>query len=149
MTRHELMGEVSSAFGGVPRPQAFIAGTCQCEECAEHGATMQAFSPDRIPLDKLNNPGWDPICFASDEAFLYLMPGLVALLLDHPEEYFDQFIFHAENAGRIAAMTASQRQALRHVLEFFALQQPHTVDSSDGANGLFRTQTMLEQCDRG
>lgn len=56
----------------------------------DHETEMQAFDPDRLPLAQLNNPGWDPICFASNAAFGYLLPGLVKLVLTFADDYIDQ-----------------------------------------------------------
>ena len=79
MTCDDVMRVVNTAFGDVPRPATFIRGTCDCAECREHEETMQSVTSENVPLDLVDNPGWDPICFASDEAFVYLMPGLVRL----------------------------------------------------------------------
>lgn len=105
MKADAIIAEAERAFSGLSRPDMFIRGTCTCEECLEHEATMQSFVPENMPLDKLDKPGWDPICFASDEAFAYFMPGLVRLVLQHTDDYVQQFLFHLENADRVAAFT--------------------------------------------
>ena len=66
-----------------------------------HGVDMLVSVMVNLPLDKLNNPGWDPICFASNQAFFYFMPGLVRLTLKHADDYIQQFLFQIEQRERI------------------------------------------------
>lgn len=87
MNRADVLDAIDEAFADVPRPATFIRGTCSCNECLEHNETMMRLQQKQLLLDALNNVGWDPICFASDAAFRYLMPGLTRLVLEHPEDY--------------------------------------------------------------
>jgi hypothetical protein len=144
MTRDEIISEVNVCFDSLPRPAMFIRGTCGCEECLEHQETMQSFTADDLPLDKLDNPGWDPICFASDEAFAYLMPGLVRLVLCHTDDYIQQFLFHLENSERIASFTGPQATALLHVLDFLALNEAEALDNNLAVDEPNRTRGKLE-----
>ena len=139
------MSEVQEAFAGVPRPAIFIRGTCQCEECLTHEQVMQSFTPSALPLAKLDNPGWDPICFASDKAFAYLIPGLVRVVLYHTDEYIQQFLFHLENPGRIALFTRPQAAALLHVLDFLAINEAGALDNNLVLDELNRTRKKLKQ----
>jgi len=145
MTKDETMAEVRDAFCDRPRPGTFIRGTCSCDECLEHEETMQSFTPDNMSLDKLGNPGWDPICFASEEAFAYLMPGLVSLVLEHPDDYVQQFLFHLEDADRIAAFTRKQAQVLVRVLDHLTLECAEALDINRVVDELNRTREKLEQ----
>ena len=88
---------------------------------------MLRWNPSELPLEDLNNPGWDPICFASDAALQYLMPGLVRLVLEHSDEYVDPFLFHLGQSYRLAALTPAQASALKNVLETLALEEPEAV----------------------
>ena len=106
---------------------------------------MQKFDPANLPLEQLNNPGWDPICFASNEAFAYLMPGLVKLLLNHTRDYVQQFIFHIEQPERLAAFTLEQASALMHVLDFLILHRAETLEENFVADDLYRARESLEQ----
>ena len=144
MTREQILSEVQEAFGQPRRPDMFIRGTCGCEECLEHEAEMQTFNPDNLPLDKLDNPGWDPICFASNEAFAYFAPGLVKLVLDHPDDYIQQFIFHAQQPERLAAFTPGQARALVHVLDFLVLHEAKALENNLVVDELNRTRGKLE-----
>jgi hypothetical protein len=144
ITREEIDSEVQKAFGHLPRPRQFIRGTCSCCECLEHEAEMQSFARDDLPLDQVNNPGWDPICFASNEAFLYLMPGLAGLVLDHTDDYVDQFLFHIEQPERLAAFTPVHARTLLHVLDFLLLHQAEALERSLVADEIRRIREQLE-----
>lgn len=95
MDSESLMKEVKAAFAGLRRPERFTDRD-HCCECAEHDDTLRAHDPDSITLEELGNPGWDPMCFALPEAFLYYFPALVRLALDESGEdsYLEQFLFH-------------------------------------------------------
>lgn len=111
----------------------------------EHEAEMQSFNPDDLPLDKLNNPGWDPICFASNKALAYFMPGLVKLVLDHTNEYVQQFMFHAEQQERLDVLTPEQAKALANVLDFLVLHEAEALNNNLIVDELKRTKEKLEQ----
>ena len=143
MTRYQIISEVKKVFGHFRRPDMFIRGTCRCDECMEHEADMQTFNPDDLPLDRLNNPGWDPICFASDEAFGYFMPGLAKLVLDHANDYIQQFIFHTEQPERLVVLTPEQAQALCHVLDFLVLHESEALDNNLAVDDVYRTREKL------
>jgi len=104
---------------------------------------MQSFHPDDLPLDRLNNPGWDPICFASNVAFGYFMPGLVKLVLEHPHDYVQQFVFHVEQPERVAAYTPGQARALIHVLDHLVLHETGALDNDLVVDALYRTRDIL------
>ena len=122
----------------------FIQGTCKCEECLEHEQVMQSFTPNDLPIDQLDNPGWDPICFASDEAFAYLMPCLVKLALCPANEYIPQFLFHLGCSERIAAFTKKQTKALIHVLDFLVLEEMEALNHCFAFDELNRIREKLE-----
>jgi hypothetical protein len=143
MTKEQVISEIDKAFGGIGRPEMFIRGTCRCEECLEHEAEMQAFNPGDLDPDKLDNPGWDPICFASNRALGYLMPGLVRLVLDHTERYVDQFVFHVEQPERLAAFSPRQARALICVLDFLVLNEAGALDGGFVADAVFRAREIL------
>lgn len=145
MTHEQVIFEVLEAFAHVQRPTLFIRETCACDECLEHEAEMQSFVPDNLPLDKLDNPGWDPICFASNAAFAYLMPGLVKLVLAKTDDYVQQFLFHVEQPDRVAAFTPMQSRALTHVLDFLLLHQADALEDNFLVDELYRTREKLEQ----
>jgi len=112
----EALARIESAFGECPRPEHFTEWQ-HCCECAEHDAELAAHTPETIGLAELGNAGWDPICFATPEAYLYYLPGLARLALGRaPDYYLEQFLFHL-NADRSAILTPTQREAVRRFLE--------------------------------
>ena len=145
MRRSKLISDAKQAFRHFGRPDVFIRGTCCCEECVEHEGDMQIFKPDDLPLEQLNNPGWDPICFASNEAFGYFMPGLIKLLLNHTDEYIQQFIFHVEQPDRLSAFTLEQAHALILVLDFLVLHRTTALENNYVVDDLYRTRESLEK----
>ncbi len=147
MTREKVIEVVHNAFGRLPRPQQFIRGTCLCEECMEHEATMQSLPPEQLPLEKLDNPGWDPICFACNEAYAYLMPALVELVLREADAYVQQFVFHLEQPERVAAFTAQQAAALNTVLDYLLLNETAAVENNLIFDELASVQEKLSKID--
>lgn len=144
MNREQITFEIKEAFGHVQRPETFIRGTCSCDECLEHEANMNAFLPEDLPLEKLSNPGWDPICFASNGAFLYFMPGLAELVLEHTDEYVQQFIFHIEQPERLEAFTPKQALALVNLLDFLVINKTDMLENNSVVDELYRTKEKLE-----
>ena len=114
----------------VPKPMHFT-NYRHCCECAEHDATLLAQDVNSISIEQLGNPGWDPLCFATPEGFLYYMSALVRLTLDtihKPQErYLDQMLFHLMRDGRdndvVRACSAEQRAFtagfLAHVMDHY------------------------------
>ena len=145
MTRDEVIAQADQSFGNLSRPRIFIRGTCSCDECTEHEKTMQSFALPDLPLDKLGSPSWDPICFASDEAFAYLMPGLIRLVLNHTKDYVSQFLFHIESVDRIAALSRRQRRTLLNALDYLFMNEAETLDNNMLVDGLVRVREKLEQ----
>jgi hypothetical protein len=145
MKQAEIIVEARQAFSCVSRPRMFIRGTCRCEECLEHEATMQSFAPDDLPLGQLDNPGWDPLAFASKEAFAFLLPGLISLVLQNPDDYVQQFLFHLEDSERIGSLNQDQTRALLHVLDYLTLECAEALDNNLVVEELFRTRAKLEQ----
>ena len=121
----EALSHVRAAFGTIARPAQFT-NRSHCCECAEHDDLLASRDLDSLALEDVGNAGWDPICFATDEAFMYFFPALARLALDEPGHqgwYFEQLLFHLtyEDAAnrRLRAATPVQRRAvlslLRHV----------------------------------
>lgn len=144
MTPDEAIAAVQRVFARVPRPEEFIRGTCHCDECLEHDLTLAAHTPASITLEELGNPGWDPMCFASDHAFRYYMPALIRLAFAD-EYYVDQLLFHLNSPGRVEAMTAPEAQAVQAALWALVENKGQTV--LDNLNAQFIEQAIekLEQ----
>jgi len=106
---------------------------------------MQRLQQRELRLEYLNDPGWDPIGFASDVAFQYLMPGLARLVLEHANDYIRQFLFHIRLTGRLACLTPAQRKAVVGVLDVLASEEADAVGNNRAADDLFTARELLEQ----
>ena len=115
MTAQEALAAVREAFQNVPRPELMIRGTCSCCECAEHNLTLLSHTPETITLQELGNAAWDPICFASDAALAYYLPGMIRLALADTN-YVDQLTFHLTCPDRIETLSQPQAAAVLDAL---------------------------------
>ncbi len=124
MNPAEAVQCVREAFRAVPRPDGlFIRGTCRCCECEEHNATLASHDVDSISLKELGNAGWDPMCFASDAAFLYYLPAMFRLAFED-RYYVDQLLFHLNLADRVALVNREQAAAMLMALRAWAELHP-------------------------
>lgn len=140
-----IIDELRAASASTTRPESFIRGTCSCDECLEHDQTMQTFQPDSLPLKKLCNPGWDPISFASNQAFAYFLPGLAKLVLQNPDVYMEQFVFHLGQPERFEILTASHAGALIKLLDYLVLEETREVENNLVEDALFDIRSKLEE----
>jgi hypothetical protein len=119
----------------IPKP-AHFTNYRHCCECAEHDATLLACDVDSISLQQLGNPGWDPLCFASPESFLYYVPALIRITLDtmaKPQErYLDQLLFHLIRDGKdhdlVRACSREQRVFVAEFLVYLIDQYGAEID---------------------
>ena len=67
---------------------------------------------------QVGSPAWDPVCYLTDEAYRYFMPGFARLMLGRGDDYYlDQFLFHLES-GRIACLDEEQCRAVADLLDY-------------------------------
>jgi len=117
-----IQRKIEQEFADIPRPQAFT-DSGHCCECADHNKTLSNFSPATISFTELGNPGWDPVCFMTDEAFKYFFPAFCRLAASSEGEtwYLDQFLFHLAADGkrnsRWQSFSTFQRELVREYLE--------------------------------
>ncbi len=83
----EAVAAIDAAFSSVKRPEHFT-NYGHCEECFEHDQTLLARSREDLTLAQLGMPGWDPVTFCTPTGKAYLLPRLVRLALDEPEEHY-------------------------------------------------------------
>lgn len=145
MTQSDVIKEVDNAFADVPRPPVFIRETCFCEECCEHNETMCRVNRMALPFEDFGHLASDPICFASEAAFQYLMPGLVRLVFDHPDDYVQQFAYNLQPPGRIECLTSAQQRTIASVLEILILEHTATLDDNMVTDDVFHLLAILEQ----
>ena len=109
----EVLKIVQDSFAGSERLDSFTR-YWHCCECAEHNETLSQVTPETVSLWEVGQPAWDPICFVTQSAFVYFLPGLCRLALGTGNDYYlDQFLFHLDQPGRLDGMQGEQRQALR------------------------------------
>ena len=128
MSDAEALSVVAAAFEECRRPEHFTDHT-HCCECAEHDALLRSRNRDTLTVADVGNPGWDPICFVTNEGFAYYFPALARLALTEPTGrhawYLEQLLFHLNDEDRPqkrrSACSPRQREAvvcfLQHVLE--------------------------------
>jgi len=101
------------AFAETPRPDKFTDHP-YCEECAEADEYFRSFTPITI-ADVTDPPETLPISFLTEEAFSYLLPGILRWLPRTGRRYcVGDVLFHVEN--RLHTFNAEQRDALRDLL---------------------------------
>ena len=83
----EIIATIDAAFSSVQQPEHFTDYR-HCEECFEHDQTLLSIPREHLALEQLGRPGWDPVAFCSPEGKAYLLPTLVRLALNQPEEQF-------------------------------------------------------------
>ena len=122
MTDAEVLQQIQAACR-IARPERFT-NRDHCCECADHDDLLRSRDLESLAIEDVGNMGWDPICFATDEAFYYYFPALARLALDAPRPdwgwYFYNLVFHLTyedgNNRRLQAATPAQRDAARAFL---------------------------------
>lgn len=104
---------IDRAFTDVPRPGKFTDHP-YCEECADAHDYFSAFTPVTL-ADVTEPPETLGISFLTDEAFVYLLPGMLRWITRTGSQYcVGDVLFHVEN--RLHALSTDQRSALRDLL---------------------------------
>lgn len=111
----EALHTLARLFARYPRPVE-LTNKNHCPECAEHHQELAPHTPTTIRREHLGHPGWDPITFTTDEAFLYYLPGLarIAATARGDQYYLDQFLSHLRR--RASLLTREERHALADLL---------------------------------
>ncbi|MCA8965586.1 MAG: hypothetical protein KDC48_11935 [Planctomycetes bacterium] len=133
-----VLDSVRRAFSTYRRPEHFTDRD-HCSECAEHDDVLRTRDLETLSVGDVGNPGWDPICFATDAAFGYYFPALARLALDEPTKEFgwygDQLLFHLCHDGsdnrRLAACTAEQRRAVADLLRHLSDTRGHLGEKEE------------------
>ena len=104
---------IDAAFAASPRPEKFTDHP-YCEECAAADEYFRRFTPATIAA-VTDPPETLPISFLTDEAFLYLLPGILRWLpRSGPQYCVGDVLFHVEN--RLHTFEPDRRGALRDLL---------------------------------
>lgn len=115
-----------------------------CKECAEHDELLRSRDLQTLRIEDVGNPGWDPICFATSEAFTYYFPALARLALSEPAYgygwYGTVFLFHLVGDGhrnrRFMACTPEQRRIVVQFLKHLVETRAAVVDEHCSADDL-------------
>ena len=127
------------------RPTQMVCNPGHCDECAEHEETMQAVTPETVSLDHVGSPAWDPVCYLTDEAYRYFMPGFARLAQGRGDGYYlDEFLFHLES-GRINCLDAEQCRALSALLDYLYETMAGEIEGNMDDKVLGHVMDMLEQ----
>jgi hypothetical protein len=144
MEAGRISAAVDKAFGG-DRPGQMGRNPQHCDECAEHEEVMQAVTPETVSLAQVGSPAWDPVCFLSDEAYRYFMPGFVRLALGRGDDYYlDQFLFHLES-GRVECLNEEQCRAIAALLDHLYETRAGEIDDHMDDKVLGHVMDLLEQ----
>jgi hypothetical protein len=104
---------IDAAFADCRRPDKFTDHT-YCEECADAHDYFREFTPETI-ADVTDPPETLPLSFLTDDAFRYLLPGIIRWLPRTGQQYcVGDVLFHVEN--RLHTFNPDQRAALRDLL---------------------------------
>lgn len=129
MGKYTVLAAIDQAFGSIPRPEIMTRNPHHCDECEEHERVMKGVTPLNITLKEIGNPGWDPVCYVTDEAYRYFMPGFVRLIFS--DDYLDQFIFHIESRLAPELFTHEQRHAVIQLIDFLKGNIPEREPFTD------------------
>jgi hypothetical protein len=143
-TDAQILAMVKEAFALRRRPVHFT-NFQHCDECAEHDALLRSRDLESLRFEDVGNPGWDPICFVSEEGFAYFMPALARLALSGMAKsndwYISQLLFHlchdGQNNRRFLACTPEQRRAVAELLKHVVETRAAEVDYERATDDLF------------
>lgn len=139
--------EQAKQLFAIEKPEHFTNHT-HCDECWEHDKTLLAHSYDSITINDLGNPGWDPICFCSNEGKKYYMPGLIRLCLETVEDdfYFAQLLFHLELDGPnnrfYLSCSDKQRKFIYDFIEFMIIGFSTELEHAMSVDEVFRARDV-------
>lgn len=107
-----------------------------CSECLEHDQTLINSSIDKISMEELGKPSWDPICFCSNDGKKYYMPALIRLSLEtiNNDFYLDQFLFHMSGNGKdndfFISCSDEQRKFISNFIEYIIHGYPSQLEKN-------------------
>lgn len=135
MTDAEILELANSVFGAYVRPQHFTNAS-HCCECAEHDNLLLSRAHGQLRTEDVSNPGWNPICFVTNEAFLYLVPELMRLALQGPEHgdwSFPNLLFHltyeAQSNRYLALFNPAERSVVTDFLRHLSIARSHELEN--------------------
>jgi hypothetical protein len=143
MALDPILSAIDEAFRS-DRPARMVRNPSHCCECAEHEEAMQSVTPETVSLKQVGSPAWDPVCYLSEEAYRYFMPGLARLARGRGDAYYlDQFLFHLES-GRIDGLNGQQCRALGALLDDLYETMSDEIDGNMDDRTLGHVMDLLE-----
>lgn len=148
MTDAEILDRIDREFAPCPRPEHFTDYR-HCCECYEHDELLRSRDRETLRVEDVGSEAWDPVCFATPDAFAYYMPALARLALAPPDPvwgwYGSQLAFHLAYDGprnaRWERCTPGQRRAVAALLA-------HVVESRAAlADDSYSTDRLLQALD--
>ncbi len=132
------------------KPEHF---TCyrHCDECAEHDETLRNATIEGIGLAELGNPGWDPVCFCSDEGKKHYMLAFIRLSLDTIDDecYLAQLLFHLQGDGPGNSLRLScnpqQRQFIADFIAWLIDHYPQQLEQALCAEDALRVHQIWSE----
>ncbi len=131
----QVLNLIDAAFMHIQKPEHFTDYT-HCDECSEHDNTLRGRTRETLRRKDLGNPGWDPLCFTTEEGIGYLFPALArfSFMPDGHAQYgcyIDQLIWHLSYEGGnnrfFRWCNAQQRAAVFALLKHLSLTRNELV----------------------
>ena len=129
----ELRGaleQLTEVFHCVERPEHFTDYT-HCDDCLRHDQLLQTVTPEVLRLSQLGSPGMDPVTVCTDDAFRYLLPGLIRIAVTNPGQYFDRLLLQLTNE-RLQALSVEERNAVQLFLQTYRQRITRQLASRTG-----------------
>ena len=137
----QALDSLRAAFSACPRPEHFTNQE-HCQECAEHDELLRSRDLDTLSIEDVGNPGWDPICFVTEQAFAYYLPALARLCLSEPAYgygwyanlFFGHLILDGPRNRRFEACTPEQRREVVRFVEYVIASRAALLDEHFAAD---------------
>lgn len=152
-TDSEAIAAIDAAFSSVQRPEHFTDYR-HCEECFEHDQTLLSRPREHLTLEQLGGPGWDPVTLCSPAGKAYLLPTLIRLALNEPEEQFGwyepQLLTHLDanvSNNLWQFCNSTQREAVASLLLHMINTRAVLIDSYTCADEMLYCYTLWATSD--
>ena len=115
--KERIVGEAYRAFGSFVRPDHFTDYK-HCCECSEHDELMRSRPLAEVGIAELNNPGWCPLPFLTEQAYGYVMPRLIEIVLSEPDFVFCYLLAVTHQYRKLDYFTREQTAAVLESLHY-------------------------------
>ena len=122
-----LIDELFKLMSPHQRPADFINRN-HCEECEEHYTELVDISVSELSYKEVENPGWDPTCFLSDQGFLYYLPGMIKIAEEHTD-WMTYLLSRLENKKQL--LSIKEAQLIQRIVEGWKYKELEVWDRQD------------------